>query len=565
MNPFATIRARLVAGLSLMVLLLAMAGIVGRAAIASLADELTRTLESVQREGSTTAVLSTNVALALAASERYLDRLDTADRTAFRVAGWNAHEAQRALNASRGLSSTEIGLVAVIDERLSRIETGLAASHRLRELGRGADAAARAESVRDDERALTADIERLTEMRARLVERTVAELRTRGAERRRLLLVVVLGAIVLGVVIVSTTARGVTAPLRLLVHQARAMSRGQLDARIASELPGEFQELAVAMNRAAENLTSVAGVANSTADDVATSAHQLTSAAEQVAMAASQTATAMSEVTEGAEVQVQALREADDALGGVRGRAHEVRVGADEVADLARGIERESRQKRAELLRARTMLDEIRTAVETAATEVASLTETTAKINGFVEIVGRIAEQTNLLALNAAIEAARAGSAGRGFANVAEEVRKLADQAQAAAEDVVRLTAAVTRRIGATTQAMATGTARVGDIDAVSAGIDTALTSIATSAERTRQAATSVGEAAQLNAASVESAAGGIAAAVRAAEGHAAAAQQVSAAAEEQSAACEEMSGAANALLQGSVQLQDIVARLRTA
>src|SRR5690606_14484834 len=171
------------------------------------------------------------------------------------------------------------------------------------------------------------------------------------------------------------------------------------------------------------------------------------------------------EVTEGAEVQVTALKDADTSLERVRLRAHEVRAGAEEVADLASEIERLSREKRLEIARSRTMLAEIRQSVDHAALEVKELNATAESINQFVGIVSRIAEQTNLLSLNAAIEAARAGAAGRGFAVVADEVRKLADQAQQAAEDVIQLTAVVTRRVGTTTQAMATGAARVADIE----------------------------------------------------------------------------------------------------
>ncbi len=561
---FGTIRSRLIAGLSLVILLLLIAGGVGRAAISGLSEEMARTLDGVRRETSLTAALTTNVALELAAAGRYLNRGDSTDLVAFRSTGWAAHEAQRALNGSAGLSTAEIALVATIDERLSRIETGLAAAHRLRDLGRTAAAESRATSVRAEEAALTTDIEKLAELRAQQLERATASLQEVARARQRFLLAVIIGAILIGVAIVITTVRGISGPLELLVAHARALSRGHLDFRTDTDLPGEFRELAEAMNHSAANLSRVATVATGTAEEVATSAHQLTSAAEQVSLAAAQTASAMSEVTTGAEVQVSSLREADTALQGVRMRAHEVRAGAEEVADLASGIERQAREKRMEIAHARVLLVEIRSSVDAAAVEVRELTETAESINRFVGIVSRIAEQTNLLSLNAAIEAARAGSAGRGFAVVADEVRKLADQAQQAAEDVVQLTAIVTRRVGTTTQAMATGAARVGEIESVSKGIDDALSTITTSAEQTRQAASGLGEAADLNVAAVNTAAEGISAAARAAEGHAAAAQEVSASTEEQSAACEEMSSAANALLQGSVHLKEIVASLRT-
>ncbi len=562
---FTSIRMLLVAGLGSVVALVMVAGAFGRSAIATLSEEMGSALGTVRGETTLNASLTSSIAAEIAAGRRYLDRGLAEDLTTFREAGWRAHEAQRALNGSTGLNSAEVALVATIDERLSAVETAFAAAHRLRDLGRIAEADARAALTRDLEAALSTDIERLGNLRSAQLARTTEALQDEAAQRQRFLLMVVIGAIVLGLVIVSSVARAIDHPLSALVAHARALSRGELDIRTDTDLPGEFKELAEAMNSSAANLARVASVASTTSEEVATSAHQLTSAAEQVSLAATQTATAMSEVTEGAEVQVAALRDADTALASVRLRAHEVRAGAEEVADLANEIERLSREKRQEIARARTLLAEIRSSVDHAALEVKELNATAESINQFVGIVSRIAEQTNLLSLNAAIEAARAGSAGRGFAVVADEVRKLADQAQKAAEDVIQLTAVVTRRVSTTTQAMATGAARVADIEQASQGIDIALGEISSSAEQTRSAAVGLGSAADQNVAAVNTAAGNISAAARAAEGHAAAAQEVSASTEEQSAACEQMSGAANALLSGSVRLKEIVASLRTA
>jgi methyl-accepting chemotaxis protein len=559
-----TIRGRLIAGFLLLVGLLVMAGTVGRMAISAFSSEIGVTLTSVRRETALTSQLTTSVSRELAAAARYLDRGNPQDREVFRAAGWEAHSAVRAFSNVTGLTSTELGLIANIDDRLSSLEIGLAQSHLLRDLGRTADALARADSARAPEAALVADVERLGSMRSRQVDGSIQDLQDTAAQRQRFLLAVVVAAILLGIVTFLSTLRSIDTPLRLLVSHARALSQGRLDVRTESELPGEFRELADAMNTTATSLARLSSVASTTSEEVATSAHQLTSAADQISMAATQTATAMSEVTEGAESQVSSLREADASLQAVRERAHEVRAGAEEVSDLSAEIERQARDKRAEIARARSILIEIRQSVDRAATEVRELNQTAESINRFVGIVSRIAEQTNLLSLNAAIEAARAGAAGRGFAVVADEVRKLADQAQEAADDVVQLTAVVTRRVGSTTTAMETGASRVAEIETVSGRIDAALETIGSAAERTRAAARGLGEAADLNVGAVNVAATNISQAARTAEGHAAAAQEVGASTQEQSAACEEMSGAAAALLQGSVRLKEIVAGLRT-
>ena len=559
-----SIRGRLLAGFAAMILLLVLAGVTGRASLTSVSEQIGTSLAATRKEAMLTSRLSASIAQGLAAGSRYIAVRDPMTRRSFEAHLATAHVSQKELTKTEGMLKNDITLLVAIDRRLTLVEGLLAEAHLLADQKRDAMALARADSASRMEADLLADIQTFGQSRAIQMEGTSRALREHADQRGNIIIAVILVAIVMGGLVVFSTMRAIGQPLEHLVEHARALSEGRLGSRTSEDMPGEFRELASAMNSTADSLSRVATVARQTAGDVSESAHQLSSAAEQISVAAGQTASAMSDVTEGAEKQVAALQDVDEALARMRVRAGGVRAGAAEVRALAEDIERSAKEKREEVGRGVTLLGDIRASVDRAAGEVRELNSTMDSINRFVTVVSRIAEQTNLLALNAAIEAARAGAAGRGFAVVADEVRKLAEQAREAADDVVQLTAVVATRVSSTTEAMRTGSAHVGEIEQITTSIDAALATITKAAERTRSAAAAVTVAANDNADAVEAAAQRVTQAARTAEGHAAAAEQVSASTEEQSAACEEMSAASAALLQGAGRLQEIVAELRT-
>jgi methyl-accepting chemotaxis protein len=559
-----SIRGRMYAGFAAMILLLLLAGITARASLQSVTDQIATSLAAARKEAQLTSRLASSVSQGLAAGSRYLTTRDSMTQQAFVRHLAAAKVARAELATSDGMTADDLTRLVQIDRQLASAEELWREAHRFSDQRRADLAAARADSAEALETGLLADIQTFGQTRAIQMEATSSALREHTDGRANIVIGVILVAIAFGGLVVWTTVRAIGTPLEHLVEHARALSEGRLGSRTDENLPGEFRELASAMNSTADSLSRVAVVARETAGNVSESAHQLSSAAEQISVAAGQTASAMSEVTDGAEKQVAALQEVDESLARMRVRAGGMRTGAAEVRALAEEIERSAHAKREEVSRGVALLGDIRGSVDRAVGEVHELTATMESINRFVGVVGRIAEQTNLLALNAAIEAARAGSAGRGFAVVADEVRKLAEQAREAADDVVQLTTVVSARVTSTTDAMRAGSAHVAEIEQITSSIDAALTTIAKAAERTRSAAAAVTNAAGENATMVDTASGLVSQAARTAEGHAAAAQQVSASTEEQSAACEEMSAASTTLLQNAGRLKEIVAELRT-
>jgi methyl-accepting chemotaxis protein len=561
---FDSIRGRLRLGFGFLVVLLTTGGVLGYSALSNMSNVIRGTLAEVQEEGLLTARLSAAVMRELSAASGYLESRDTLTRSEFQRLSWETHRVQREMNKRPGQMAQEVTLIANIDAKLSDIEIKYATAHRLMDLGRDGAARALGERARVVVTSLLSDVENLSTLEAAKVVAASTQLREENDRRARLLIIAIALAVVLAVIIVVTTVRSISEPLHHLVGHARELSNGNLSVRTTDRFPGEFRDLASAMNSTAESLSRVVSIASMTAEDVAMSAHDLSQVSQQISISASQMATSMTDITNGAEGQVQQLRSIDDALRTIRDSAEGVLSGAEVVNTLAGSIEESARAKRTEIERAMGILGDVRSSVQEAATEVVVLNRTAEDINKFVASVSRIAEQTDLLALNAAIEAARAGAAGRGFAVVADEVRKLAEQAQAAADDVVRLTSVVIARVATTTRAMEAGASRVGEIERVSRDIDSALRTITAAAERTRDAASSVTQAAERNVEVVSTAARGVESIARTAEGHAAAAQEVSASTQEQSAACEQMSSASTQLLAGSTQLRELVGGLKT-
>jgi methyl-accepting chemotaxis protein len=208
-----------------------------------------------------------------------------------------------------------------------------------------------------------------------------------------------------------------TAPVEGVARVMERLAERDLCARLEGDYPGDYAELARAINATGEALEGAL--------------RQVSHSAEGVFRASGSIAAASASMAGGAGDQAASMQEMSGAIDSVAGMASRSSQTADRaraMAGRAEGAAQEGAARMAEL--------------EQAMERIESSAQRSAQI---IRAVNDVAFQTNLLALNAAIEAARAGEAGRGFAVVAEEVRSLALRSKQAAQETAEMISASVR------------------------------------------------------------------------------------------------------------------------
>lgn len=170
----------------------------------------------------------------------------------------------------------------------------------------------------------------------------------------------------------------------------------------------------------------------------------------------------MHEMAKGVEEEANAINSISSMMNEAHQKLKFTHEQSKAIEAISRDVNNIAKENGSDVCTMRECMKTINSAVDQGLQTVSELGQSMSNINDFLTSITRIAEQTNLLALNAAIEAARAGEAGKGFAVVADEIRKLSDESNATANEISQIVSTLQQK--ATT---AVATARQGNAAAV--------------------------------------------------------------------------------------------------